>query len=106
MLKQRIGKGPVATRAYVHADVVFILMKGGHTVAEQTRFDAGEARGVLQSRSDLTQLLKPELIACVERNTGRKVVAFMTGSQQDPDFLAHTYVLGPEPGSTDGQPAE
>jgi uncharacterized protein YbcI len=101
LLKQRIGKGPVAARAYVHDDAVFVLMKGGHTPAEQTRFDAGQADGVAHDRLDLTALLKPELIACVERHTGRKVIGFMTGSQQEPDFLAHIYVLDAQSGEVE-----
>jgi hypothetical protein len=34
-------------------------------------------------------------MAVIERHTGRKVVGFMSSSQQDPDLLSHVYELAP-----------
>ena len=35
----------------------------------------------------------PEMPVVIEGETGRKVVAFMSGSHQDPDLLAEVFVL-------------
>jgi uncharacterized protein YbcI len=93
--KQFFGRGPVATKLYVHADCVLVLMFSGHTASEQTMLEYGGGRSVAQTRVDLSESMKAQYIDVVERHTGRQVVGFMSSSQQDPDLLSQVYVLAP-----------
>jgi uncharacterized protein YbcI len=93
LLKQHAGRGPVGARAYVHEDVILLLMREAHTIAEQTLIGAGKSQYVAHTRSELAQILRPQFEEAIERCTGRKVTAFMTGTHDQPDLLAHVYVL-------------
>jgi uncharacterized protein YbcI len=97
LLKELLGRGPTKARTYVEDDCVVVLMREGHTKTEDTRADLGEARGVAQQRVDISDGIKERLIEVVERATGRRVVGFMTTSQQDPDLLGQIYVLETAP---------
>jgi uncharacterized protein YbcI len=93
--KKFFGRGPVATKLYVHADCVLVLMFNGHTPSEQVMFDHGRKRSVAQTRVDLSESMKAEYIGVIERHTGRHVVGFLSSSQQDPDLLSQVFVLAP-----------
>ena len=93
--KQFFGRGPVKTKLYIHPDAVILLMYSGHTPSEQTMLEHGGRRSVAQTRVDLSESMRAEFMAVIEHHTGRKVVGFMSSSQQDPDLLSHVYVLAP-----------
>jgi uncharacterized protein YbcI len=95
LLKEHAGRGPVGARAYVNGDVIMLLMREAHTVAEQTLIGAGKSQRVASTRAELAEIMRPEFVAAVERCTGRKVTAFLTSSHDEPDLLAHIYVLAP-----------
>jgi uncharacterized protein YbcI len=93
--KQFFGRGPIRTKLYLHQDSVLVLMFEGHTASEETLHQSGGARAVAQARVQLAEGMKQPFIAVIERYTGRKVVGFMSSSQQHPDLLSHVYVLEP-----------
>ena len=93
--KEFFGRGPVKSKLYLQKDSVLMLMFEGHTTSEESLRKAGDTRSVAQSRVDISESARARCIEVVERNTGRKVVGFMTSSQQDPDLLSHVYVLEP-----------
>jgi uncharacterized protein YbcI len=93
--KEFFGRGPVRSKLYMHPDSVVVVMYEGHTPGEATLRRAGESRSVAQSRVDISESARRQFIEVVERHTGRKVVGFMTSSQQDPDLLSQVYVLEP-----------
>ena len=93
--KKHFGRGPVKTKLYLHEDSLLLLMREGHTVTEEILHQAGGDRAVAQGRVDLSEALRAQFIQIVELHTGRKVVGFMSSSQQDPDLLCHVYVLAP-----------
>ena len=39
------------------------------------------------------EVMRPRFEKVVEDATGRKVIAFMSGNQQDPDMLCEVFVL-------------
>lgn len=51
-------------------------------------FGAGASRGVAQGRVDISETIRGQLVEVIERHTGRRVVGFMSSSQQHPDLLA------------------
>lgn len=97
LLKDLVGRGPTKSRAYIHDDCVLILLREGHTRGEETMFEAGGGRGVAQSRVDISETIREPLIEVIERNMGRKVVGFMSSSQQHPDLLCFVFVLDTSP---------
>ena len=48
---------------------------------------------MLEMRRAYQETMRPELIAIVERLTGRKVAAFMSANHVDPDVAVETFVL-------------
>ena len=95
ILKNLVGRGPTKSKTYIHEDCVLILLREGHTRGEETMFDAGGSRAVAQSRVDMSETIRGPLIEVIERHTGRKVVGFMSGNQQDPDMICEVFVLAP-----------
>ncbi|HET8566210.1 MAG TPA: Na-translocating system protein MpsC family protein [Solirubrobacterales bacterium] len=97
VLKGAVGRGPTKARTYLHDDSVMVLLREGHTKSEETMFEGGGERAVAQGRVDLSEVLREPLIEVIERNLGRKVVGFMSSSQQHPDLLSLVFVLDSSP---------
>lgn len=96
-LKHDFGRGPTKARTYVHEDCVLVLMREGHTASERTMKKGGQQRAVAQGRVDVSETIRSTLIAIVERNIGRRVIGFMSSSQQDPELLSYVFVLETSP---------
>lgn len=91
------GKGPSACKTYwAGPDVVVVLLRGGYTIAEQTLYEGGHQKSVRDSRHALQDTLESRMSDIVEELTGRKVVAFMSASHQDPDLQVELFMLEPE----------
>ena len=41
------------------------------------------------------EVMRARFVAVVEEATGRQVVGFMSGNQQDPDMICEVFVLAP-----------
>jgi uncharacterized protein YbcI len=92
-LKEHLGRGPVKAKTYLHEDSVLVLMYDGHTVAEDTLGAGGQAKSVASQRVKASEAIRGELTAIIEAETGRKVIGFMSSSQQDPSLLSLVFVL-------------
>lgn len=97
LLKNLIGRGPTKSKTYIHDDCIVLLLREGHTRGEETMFEAGGSRAVAQGRVDISETIREPLIEVIERHTTRKVVGFMSSSQQDPDLLCFVFVLDTSP---------
>jgi uncharacterized protein YbcI len=97
LLKSLVGRGPTKSRTYIHDDCVIVLLREGHTRGEETMFEAGGRRGVAQGRVDMSETIRAPLIEVIERHSERKVVGFMSSSQQHPDLLSFVFVLDTSP---------
>jgi len=93
LLKNLVGRGPTRSKTYIHDDCVVILLREGHTRGEETMFEAGGGRAVAQGRVDISETIRGSLIEVVERHTNRKVVGFMSSSQQAPDLISFVFVF-------------
>ena len=96
LLKDFIGTGPTGARTYVDDDLVVCLLRGGFTRVEQTLLEGGRGHAVLSQRTEFQEVMRDRFVGVVERATGRRVVGFMSGSQQHPDMLCEVFVLAPE----------
>ena len=95
LLKEYYGKGPERAKTYIHDDLVVVLMRGGFTRVEETLLGAGHGAAVIQQRMTFQELMRERFSEIIERETGREVIAFMSGSHQHPDVIAEMFVLAP-----------
>jgi len=89
------GRGATRSRAFVDNDVVVCVLEDSTTKAERTLLDAGKAELVRFQRDALQRAMEPELVACVERLTGRRVATFLSGTSSDADAAVEVFILAP-----------
>lgn len=95
LLKEFYGVGASQTKTYYHDDLVVCLMRGGFTRVERTLLEGGRTAAVIQQRMEFQEVMRERFTAVIEAATGRRVVGFMSGNQQEPDMLAEVFVLAP-----------
>jgi uncharacterized protein YbcI len=95
LLKDYYGRGPEKTKTYVHDDLVVCLLRGGFTRVEQTLLEGGHSEDVIRQRMVFQHVMRDRFEHVVEAATGREVVGFMSGNQQDPDMICEIFVLAP-----------
>lgn len=71
------------------------------TKAERTLVSAGKEDSVMLTRLSLQGTMRGDIIAAVERLTGRKVVAYMSGNHIGPDLSCEVIVLEPDASAAD-----
>ena len=97
LTKTLMGRGPVKGKTYLENECVLVLMREGHTISEESMADRGRQRRVAQTRVDLSEDDRQQFIDVIERHTGRKVVGFMSSSQQAPSLISQVFVLDTSP---------
>lgn len=95
LLKEFYGRGPTRTKSYYQDDLVVCLLRGGFTRVEQTLLEGGRGASVIQQRVDFQDVMRERFEAVIEQATGRRVIGFMSGNQQDPDFMCEVFILAP-----------
>ena len=95
LLKEYYGVGPTQAKTYYLDDLVVCLLRGGFTRVEQTLLEGGRTAAVIQQRMEFQEVMRPRFMAVIEAATGRDVVGFMSGNQQDPDMICEVFVLAP-----------
>ena len=91
--KEFYGRGPDKAKTYFNGDLVVVLLRGGFTRVEETLLQEGRGDSVIQQRSDFQEVMVDRFIEVIEQETGRKVIAMMSGSHQRPDLLGEMFVL-------------
>jgi uncharacterized protein YbcI len=92
--KEFYGRGPTRAKAHLQDDSIMVLMRGGFTAAEETLLRAGRGDSVARQRRDFQAAMRERFTEMVEEVTGRKVVAFMNSTHQDPDLILRRLRLG------------
>ena len=95
LLKEFYGRGPTRTKSYYEDDLVVCLLRGGFSRVERTLLEGGRGASVIQQRMDFQDVMRQRFQAVIEEATGRHVIGFMSGNQQDPDMLCEIFVLAP-----------
>ena len=93
LLKEFYGLGPSRAKTYYEDDLVVCLLRGGFTRVEQTLLEGGRGSSVIQQRMDFQDLMRERFQTVIEQATGRRVIGFMSGNQQDPDIMCEVFVL-------------
>jgi uncharacterized protein YbcI len=91
--REYVGRGPTRAQAFYRNEIVVVMLESTMTTSERNLVAAGEEDAVLRMRSALQALMRPHLVATIERITGCKVEAFMSASHLDPDLAAEIFVL-------------
>ena len=95
LLKEYYGRGPTQAKSYYSDDLVVCILKGGFSQVEQTLLDGGRGSAVIEQRMQFQDLMRGRFEEVIEHATGREVIGFMSGNQQDPDMMCEVFVLAP-----------
>jgi uncharacterized protein YbcI len=89
------GRGATRSRAIVQQDMVVCVFEDSATRAERTLLSADKADLVRLQRDALQRAMSTDLIAAVERLTGRRVRTFMSGTDEGGGCSVEAFVLEP-----------
>ena len=95
LLKEYYGRGPTQAKSYFQDDLVVCILRGGFTRVEETLREGGRGAAVVEQRMEFQELMRDRFEAVVEAATGREVIGFMSGNQQDPDMMCEVFILAP-----------
>ena len=95
LLKEFYGRGPTRAKSYYQDDLVVCVLRGGFSRVEQTLLDGGRGDAVIQQRTEFQEVMRERFTGVIEEATGRPVIGFMSGNQQQPDLMCEVFVLGP-----------
>jgi uncharacterized protein YbcI len=105
LLHEYTGRGPTKAKTLISDNVVIVLLADTLTKGERKLVENGRSERVLTLRHDYQIVMRPELVALVERHLDRKVTAFMSQNHIDPDLAVEVFVLEPRD-AIDEDPAD
>jgi uncharacterized protein YbcI len=88
-----VGRGPRKASTFYHDNVIVTLMHDVLNRAERELAKTGRRGEVTTIRHLYQETMQGDFIEAVERLTGRKVIAFISGNQTDPDIATEVFVL-------------
>jgi uncharacterized protein YbcI len=91
------GKGPTKAKTFMVNDTVVCILRNGFTTVERTLLDTGDYEPVHRMRRSFQQAMETEFRQVVEKETGRKTIAYMSTLHTDPDLAVEVFVLEPLP---------
>lgn len=91
--KRYYGKGPTKAKSYMVDDLLFIVLRGGVTVAEETLLEAGKADAVRSFRQTFENEMEARLTGLIEDLTGRRVINYQSQILFDPDMSVEIFVF-------------
>jgi uncharacterized protein YbcI len=87
------GRGPDSAKSYLVDDLLFIVMRGGMTVAEQSMLDSGRQDSVRTTRQEFEDDMAGRLRGMVEEVTGRTVLTYQSQILFEPEMVIETFVF-------------
>ena len=96
MKKQYYGRGPVAAKAWVLDDYVFVALEGGLTRSEETLLADGKEDMVRSYRLSFQESMTAVATRAVEEITGRRVLTYHSQIVFDPPRTFEVFVLEPQ----------
>jgi uncharacterized protein YbcI len=97
LYKHLFGRGPTKTRTdYAGPDLLVTTLENSLTRIERTMADAGEHERLRDLRMHFQYLGEDDFVETVERITGRKVRAFVSGMDTRRDVASELFYLEPE----------
>jgi uncharacterized protein YbcI len=102
LLHDYTGRGPTHARTTVGADTIVVTLRNSLTKAERTLAGHGQQVEVLAMRRAFQNTMRDDLIAAVERLTGRTVEAFLSDNLHEPDVAVEVFLLASSAGDGNG----
>ena len=96
LLHDFTGRGPTKAKTLINDNIVTIVLADTLTKGENKLVETGKADRVLELRHDFQEAMRDDLVAIVERQLDRKVIAFMSQNHIDPDLGVEVFMLEPE----------
>lgn len=93
--REYLGRGPNKARASIRDDTIVVIMQDTLTKAERSLIADGRQEDVLRIRQSFQRTMRADIVAAVERLTGRTVLAFMSDTHIDPDLACEVILLEP-----------
>lgn len=95
LLHEYTGRGPTKAKTLIGDSLVTVILADTLTKGERKLVDNGRADRVLKLRHDYQMVMRDDLVALVEGQLDRKVIAFMSQNHIDPDLAVEVFVLEP-----------
>lgn len=90
---EHLGRGPRSASTFYHGHVLVTLMHDVLTPAEKSLTRNNQSDAVDHIRHLFQKTMEADFREAVERLTGRKVLAFISGNHIDPDIAAEVFIL-------------
>jgi uncharacterized protein YbcI len=94
---QYLGRGPRSASTFHYGHVLVTLMHEVLTPAEKSLIRTNQVEAVDHIRHLFQETMEADFREAVERLTGRKVLAFISGNHIDPDIAAELFILDGPP---------
>ena len=94
--KKFFGKGPTSAKSYMVDDLLFIVMRGGFTTAEDTMLQFGQQDMVRSFRQLFENEMTTRLHSMIEDLTGRKVLTYQSQILFEPDVVVEIFLFESE----------
>jgi len=88
-----LGRGPKRASTFHYGNALVTLMHEVLTRAEKTLAQTDRSDAVHHIRQLYQRTMEADFCAAVERLTGQKVAAFISGNQLEPDIAAEIFIL-------------
>ena len=88
-----LGRGPRSASTFHYGQVLVTLMYDVLTPAEKSLARADKTEAVNHIRHLFQQTMEADFREAVERLTGRRVLAFISGNHIDPDIAVELFIL-------------
>ena len=97
LYKELFGRGPTKARTeFAGPDIVICSLENTFTPAERSLADLGEHQRLRDTRMYFQSATHERFIEIIERLTGRKVRAFISGLDAAVDICAEVFYLEPK----------
>ena len=93
LLRERTGRGPTQAKCAITADLAVVTLADCLTTLETQLAASGNIELVRQVRRATHGGMHPEATAIVEELTQRRVVAYLTAQDDDPDLAILIFYL-------------
>ena len=105
-LHEVAGRGPTSARTTINGDLVVTVFTDTLSKADRTLVGLGRGEEVLRRRMLLQDAMGPLAIPAVEAVLGRRVTAFMSANNVDPDLAVEIFILAPDADDSGGVPPD
>jgi len=102
VLREYTGRGPTKARTTIGNDMIVTRLEDTLTRGERSLADSGKGDMVIDIRRCFQTTMRDELVAEIEKLTGRKVIAFMSDNHIEPDMGVEIFVLEPSGNGGEG----